>query len=203
MNNDINYSENEEKDVVFNETKIRDANDFGVDSIKLEKKIKKVEILNYIILLLLVSILVVNLIIMSRGTLTTVNNTTQTSSEKTLPKTIDKVVADKMINEIKNYYNNGENTKLYNVMGDYARTYVSYGDFEKSLSQIKMLGKMISASYINYSFSQNRDGADWFILNYAAKYEKGDGNATITIMVNGNEWQIAGFRFNVTDLTSN
>ncbi|TDX43017.1 hypothetical protein [Orenia marismortui] len=112
-------------------------------------------------------------------------------------KAIDKEMANEIINEIKEYYNNDDIESLYNVMGEYARVLVTYEDFEESIMGMKVLGKMKNSSYTHHSYIQKKDGADWYTLNYVAKYEAGDGEATVTIMVKDNGWEVVGFRFNV------
>lgn len=157
----------------------------------LQKRIKRVEILNYIIIVLLGILLISNFFYFSDMP------SSQNMDEKSLPKTLNKAAANKIIQDIQQNFNNNDNLKLYNVMGDYAQTLISYDDFQESLKKISMFGSLQNASYTNYSFIQHKDGFDWFVLNYVAKYETGYGSATVTIIVKGNEWEVVGFRFYV------
>lgn len=151
------------------------------------------EIINFIIIVLL-GITLIFAFVNYRANIT--NNT----REKALPASIDKATANKIIDDIKNAYNSGNNDELYNIIGDYSKTLFTYSDFEESMSNIKILGKMEKASYANYSYLQNDNGSDIFLLNYTAKFEAGNGRATVTIMVNNNEWEVAGFRFYVDNM---
>ena len=156
-------------------------------------RIKRVEILSIISIILLIGVLVVSFV-NNRGPVP------QVSSAKALPSSIDKAVANRIITDIKDAYNSGDINKTYNLMGEYAKTLVSIEDFEKSLEQMKILGKMENASYTHYTYLQQKEGADWYILNYVTTYEAGAGNATVTIRVVDNSWEIVGFRFNVESI---
>ncbi|HEX9059548.1 MAG TPA: hypothetical protein VF941_05155 [Clostridia bacterium] len=164
------------------------------------KKVKRLEILNYIVLVLLFVSMAFNFIGMTRDF---GHSSTNTENRKQLPKNLDKVAANKIINEIKQYYNEDDEEKLYNFLGEYAKTLVSFDEFKKSMSSLKMLGKISSASFTDYTYLENRNGADWFTLNYVAKYENGNGNAAVSIKASGDEWEVAGFKFNVDRLNSN
>jgi hypothetical protein len=157
----------------------------------LKKKVKRIEILNYITIVLLVTILASYFLVGVNSP-----NANQAKNEKELPKSLNKTVANKIINDIKDAYNSEDKNKLYNIMGEYARTIVTFEDFEKSLEQVKIAGKFYNASYTHYEYAGYQEGADIFVLFYVAKYEFGDGNAKVTIRVTDDDWEIIGFRFN-------
>lgn len=160
------------------------------------KRINRLEILGVISVFLLSVILVISIINLK----TPVPQNSQVSIEKALPQSIDKTVANKIINNIKDAYNSSDNNKMYDLMGEYAKTLVTFDDFEKSVKQIQILGKIENASYTHYTYQQYSEGADWYVLNYIVKYEAGAGNATVSIRVNDNSWEIVGFRFNVENV---
>jgi len=190
-----------DRDISTNEENTESTNNRSINTMSvsgqineigyLNKKLKRIEILNYIIVVLLVLILALNFLAGANPL-----STNQTNNEKELPKSLNKAVANEIINNIKDVYNSGDTMKLYNVMGEYARTLVSVEEFEKSLEQIKVIGKFNNAYYTHYEYAGYQDGADIFVLFYVAKYDIADGNATVTIRSNSDSWEIIGFKFN-------
>jgi hypothetical protein len=161
----------------------------------LKKKIKRIELLNYISIIMITALLVFSFMSGFKA-----SSTNQINDIKELPKSLNKAVANEIINEIKENYNNRDSKELYNLMGEYMKTMLTLEEFDKSLSQLEILGNLNNASYTHYDFLEHRDGADWFVLNYIAKYENGDGKATVSIRAVGDEYEIVGFRFNVDQL---
>lgn len=190
-----------DRDISTNEENTESTNNRGINTMAvsgqfneigyLKKKLKRIEILNYIIVVLLALILALNFLAGANPL-----STSQTKNEKELPKSLNKAVTNEIINNIKDAYNSGDTMKLYNVMGDYARTLVSVEEFEKSLEQIKVIGKFNNAYYTHYEYAGYQNGADIFVLFYVAKYDIADGNATVTIRSNNDSWEIIGFKFN-------
>lgn len=164
------------------------------------KRVKRIEIINYISIAMIFI-----LIIVSFTTILLLNNTSGVENPSTqvkLPKELNKHKANEIIDDIIEYFNNGEEQKLYNIMGDYTKTLLSFDEFQDTFSQMQILGKVESASYTHYEFIQHAKGGNWFTLFYVANYEKGKGNATVTIRVVDNEWEIIGFRFNIGQVTN-
>lgn len=174
---------------------------------RLMRKLRKQEILSYaIIAFLIISMFTNFLIVYNKNRKTTgevkTNKVTKVNViTERLPVGINMTVVDNMIALIKIYYNEDNNEKLYNMLGEYARTVVTRSNFDKSLRAFKALGKIIDVSYENYQFNETKNGENWFTLVYNAKYEKGQGYATITIKVKGDAWEVTGFRFNITEKT--
>lgn len=190
MENENNILENntnvKETIVSENMNKEKDVNS------KILKKIKRMELMNYLILILLTVVLVFNVVGINNG-----GNNVADVAEKSLPKNLNKDVANKLIDEIAEYYNNDESEKLYNILGDYAKTAISYNDFTKSIEQLKTIGKIESASYTHYEYMGYQEGADWYVLNYIARFNTGNGDVTVTILTKNNNWEVVGFRLNV------
>ncbi len=165
------------------------------DLTPLYKKVKRLEILSIISILLLAGLLVFNITAVNRS-----GATSEIASQKALPEGVDNNAANKIINEIKDAYNAQDNDRLYNVMGEFAKTLISKEEFYKTMEQVSILGKLESASYTHYTYLENSDGADFFQLNYIAKYQAGNGKALVTIRANEEGWEVVGFRFNVDNI---
>jgi hypothetical protein len=156
-------------------------------------KLKRLEALCIVIIVLLGAIIIINVVSFNRPIAEArINN-------KTLPSSINKVVANNTINQIKDYYNNNDSMELYNLLDDYDKSQITFNNFTKSLEQFKNLGKLLAASYINYDYWKTVNDENWFILNYSALFDKGTGYVKVTIKANGDKWDIAGFLFNITN----
>ncbi|WP_432664615.1 hypothetical protein R9X47_00060 [Wukongibacter baidiensis] len=168
-----------------------------IDKRTILKRIKKLEVLNYIIILLL-GIMIISNFFNFRTPVADEKN------EKELPSIINKEARNNLINEVKKYYNNDEREKFYNVLGDYAKTFISYEEFKVNIKRINdFAGKIHNATYTHYEYLGNQDSADLFNLKYAAKFDNGNGTIRLTIMVKNNEWELNGFRFDIDNIIKN
>lgn len=150
----------------------------------LVKRVKRLEILAYIITFLIALSIIVPL---------TKDNI---NKQKALPANIDTL---NIIQNLQAAYNNKDNEKLYNILGDYAKSKVSYEQMVKALSPTTdTLGKMTSVTFSNYTYMGNTEGADWYLLKYAGVYESGSGSVDVTIRVVNGNWEITAYYFRVS-----
>jgi hypothetical protein len=117
------------------------------------------------------------------------------------PEPITKNIEEQLVSTIKDDFNARDFEKLYNVMGDYAKTQFSYDTFKKSLSQFGVLGKIANTKYIDAKLLQTNNIGKWYQLNYSALYEKGAGSIKINIIVKDNQFEVVGVNFFVDSLT--
>lgn len=166
--------------------------------LKITKKVKRLEILNYVALLFIAALVIFNVL---GGSLRANSEVIKATSSPQLPSNLSPAVADEMISKIKDYYNSKDNEKLYNQFGDLFKTKISSSDFEKQVDNIRnLVGSLNKATYSNYVFTEEDNVSKWFKLQYVAQYEKGTGNATVTIRVVDQSWQITGFNFQLTSI---
>ncbi|MEN6348748.1 MAG: hypothetical protein ABFD08_05030 [Syntrophomonas sp.] len=157
--------------------------DYSNDIKKISKRVKRIEILSCVIVMLVALSIA----------LPYVRNVI---NQKVLPSEIDTTALIKNIQEAYNSENGGE--RIYTILGDWSKSRVSYDQTVKTFSSTtKTLGKLTDVRFNNYQYKGNNEGADWFILNYAGLYEAGSGKVDVNIRIVDGKWEIAGVFFNV------
>ncbi len=152
--------------------------------------------MSIISLILLVSILGVSLINNPKSNTEVV----QTSTQNALPSKLNNAEIESLAAEVVEAYNSKDLDRLYSTFGPFAQTMVTIEELEANLSQIMVLGTLEKYSYSHYDYLGDDDGADWYSLNYVAKYSAGNGTLKISIRVVDDEWEIVGFFFNIDQL---
>lgn len=163
---------------------------------QVKKRLKRVEIINITSLILIVVLIGINL--MNFGL--RVDEKQPSGPQRALPSDVSAQMRDKIADDIASGYNNGDGDKLYSLLGDYAQTLITVEEMNDTVDTLKVLGSLEKTSYSYYEFLGDRDGAEWFILHYVAKYENGNGTLRVTLRVVDDQWEIAGFYLNVDQL---
>ncbi len=157
----------------------------------LHKKVKRINILNYVTIALLIIVILSKFINIEVTTGSTHTASPVTSNE-----------ANQIMSEIMESYNQDNSDTLYALFGDYVKANMSLDKFNQQFEVIKFVGKIHYATYSDYTYANSEGNVDWYILHYDASYENGEGTATITIRAIDDEWEVAGFNFHIDDIAS-
>lgn len=165
--------------------------------VPMKKRLKRLEVMN-IVLLVLVSVLVYGTFNPPIKEPTHVDQVQ--GEQKMLPSSLSTSKLEVIAQEFSKAYNSGDNNELYKTLGPFAQTLISKDDLADRVGALRILGDIEKTAYSHYEFLGYKEGADWFSLNYIAKYSNGDGTLKINIRVVDDQWQVVGFYLNVDQL---
>lgn len=153
---------------------------------ELNKRVKRIEFLVYVAIVLALAAVIILLINRPAA---------NQSSQKVLPNDVN---TEQIVNSLKDAYNENDNHKLYDLMGDYAKTSVSFEQTQKTMDAIRPgFGKLNSVKYKGYTYQGSDNTGEYFLVQYLGEYDAGPGSLTLTIRVAGDQWELVGFNFNM------
>lgn len=192
-----NLEEVKRVDEVLSNDKERDEREScKLEFEKLNKRIRKLEVISVISLVLLIIILGMNFVNQPQSD----SSVIQTTNQKELPSNLNKEEIEELGKNVVEAYNSNDIEKLYSVLGSYAQTMVTIEELEETMKGLKILGNIGKYSFSHYEFMGNDNGADWYSLNYVASYAAGNGTLKINLRVTNGEWDIVGYYMNVEKL---
>lgn len=116
------------------------------------------------------------------------------------PDFLTESVKTSMAEIVKNAYNTGDAKIIYDILGPYAQTVHTPEQIQMMLEGLKVVGYLEKSTFTHYEYLGYDQGAEWYTIYYAAKFQNGIGGLRITLRVVEDEWEIAGFFMNVDRL---
>lgn len=155
----------------------------------LTKRVKRLELLAYLIILMVGVSIMLPLTRQSTSSVGASDN----KQQKELPASVD---TTELISKIQQAYNDNDDEMLYSYFGDYARARITKEEISKTIDGIRPgLGKLNDVKYSNYTYLGHQDGADWFNIIYVGEYDSGPGSVEVSIRVVDNKYDFVGFQF--------
>ena len=121
----------------------------------------------------------------------------QVQLTKELPGTLDTLERSRLVASVQEHWNNGEYENLYNMFGDYGKTFVDADEIVVLLSNLRTVcGNLEAASYSHFEYSGEENGADFFGLSYVGRFEQASGTIIITVRAIDGASEVAGININ-------
>lgn len=107
---------------------------------------------------------------------------------------------DAAVTKLINAYNQDNYREFYAVMGDFAKSKLTYQDVVADIQKVKLVfGNVSKFTFSNYGFDGERDGVSWIRFIYKATFDKGPGQIRINVRYSNDKWEMVGFKYNLDD----
>lgn len=164
----------------------------------MEKRIKRIEIIIVLILILLAGNTIFLLAALSNNS--GVANT-EISENKELPSDVTREFSDKIVFKVKTDYNLSDWEELHNTFGEYAKAQIGVDQISSEFEKLKSFtGKISTYAYSHYLYEGNNNNAEWFELEYKCKFENGKGTIKISTRTVDGISEIVGIVINLDEL---
>tara|TARA_R110002124_G_C8726490_1_gene496193 strand:- start:176 stop:664 length:489 start_codon:yes stop_codon:yes gene_type:complete len=162
----------------------------------MEKRLRRIEIG-------IILVFVMNIVIISNQFMQKSDKSVQPISQesKVLPQEFNNTVQDRVLQEIKDSYNQKDYDKFYEVFSEWAQLQIPIETVESQFDKlIKVTGEIKDYVFSNYEHTGLDEGADWYLVYYKTKFENGIGTTKLTLRVIGANWEIVGINITLDEI---
>ncbi len=115
-----------------------------------------------------------------------------TMTSQPLPDSIRSEV-NNIPNDIVKYWNEGNTKEQYALLGDVAKSILSFQEFENQISDLQSFGSMNNPRYVNFRAEGKYHGRNAYDLIYTVSVDEKSCGLTISVLEVDGSFEILGF----------
>ncbi|GAU79132.1 hypothetical protein [Fusibacter sp. 3D3] len=167
-----------------------------LESIK--RTLKKIKMMNYIIFFMLLVLILLG--VKDRSKPSTIPE--EVVVQKELPAIIVGDDINNLLEDIQKTINLMDSKRVYELLGDYAQSFMTEQDIQKRISDVQYYGDILKIAYSHYQYLGMQDDADWFLLKCVVRFENGNGTMGLYIRIYGDTWEFSGLSIDIEAIES-
>lgn len=164
----------------------------------MEKRIRRIEIIVFVIL----TLVVVNFITALLGNSNTSKaEVAEVQKTKELPSEITREYLDKVVYKVKTDFNRSNWEGVYDIFGEYSKAQFSVNEVSQEFSKLKTaIGNINTYAYSHYVYEGDGNSAEWFEIHYKCRFDNGKGNIKVSTRTADNVTEVVGLVINLDEI---